>query len=172
MMDRRAFLKISGLSAVAVTAGSVAYRVGGVWWDQTAAAHLKVLSADEARIVAAMADAMFPDDGWGMPNGIEAGVIEALDDYLAAIDRETANLLRLLIHAIDDMSVMRNLGMTRFHKRSREERVAILRAWDTSSISVRRGAFQGLKFVMCMGYCEHPAVLKAAKIDYSCGELT
>jgi hypothetical protein len=171
-MQRREFIKVSGLSAVAVATGSMAYRVGGVWWDQESAAHLQVLSADEARVVAAMADAMFPEDGWGMPNGAGAGVVEALDDYLSAIDEATANLLRLLIHAIDDMAIMRGFGMTRFHKRTREERIAILGSWDSSSSSIRRGAFQGLKFVMCMGYCEHPEVLRAAQIDYSCGDMT
>ncbi|MBA2662461.1 MAG: gluconate 2-dehydrogenase subunit 3 family protein [Bradymonadaceae bacterium] len=171
MIQRRTFLKLSGLGVVAMAASSLVYRVGGVWWDQTPATDHKVLSAHEALIVSAMADALFPGDALGMPNGAEAGVVAFMDEYLSVVDAQTANLLRLLLHAVDEMAVVVGIGMTRFHKRSREERLAILGAWDGSLIAVRRSAFMSLKFILASGYCEDPAVLRAAGIEFTCGGM-
>ncbi len=168
-MNRRTFLVAGGLSTLGVMAGSAVYRVRSVWWDQETAGDYQMLSRREAEIAEAMADAMFPGDNRGMPNGTEVAVVETFDDYLAAINPHTANLLRLLLHTIDEMAVVSGLSMTRFHRRPRQERIDILNAWDTSKIGVRREVFQGLKIIFAMGYCESPAVIRAAGIDYECG---
>ena len=168
-MNRRKFLITGGLSTVGVLAGSAIYRVRGVWWDQESSAQYSMLSPREAQIADAIADAMFPGDHLGMPNGTEVGVVQTLDDYLAAINPHTANLLRLLLHAIDELAIVSGLSMTRFHRRSREKRKEILRAWDTSRVTARREAFFGLKIILCMGYCESPRVIRAAGWNYDCG---
>lgn len=168
-MHRRTFLKVTGIGSTAAVAGALAYRVGGVWWEQGAAENFQALSAHEAKIARAIADAMFPGDHLGMPNGVQAGVVEALDDFMASVDTQTANLLKFFLHAIDEMAVLSNFGMTRFHRRPREQRIKILQAWEQSMLATRRMAFQGLKFVMATGYCESPAVLQAAGIVFSCG---
>lgn len=168
-IKRRTFLQLSGLGAVAVAAGSLTYRVGGVWWDQQAAPELLVLSAREANIVGAIGDTMFPGDGRGMPTASQAGIVGFFDDYLAMVDEQTANLLRLLLHAIDEMAIFGGSGFTRFHRRPHEERLQILAAWDGSMFAARRSAFKSLKFVLSTGYCENPVVLRAAGIEFSCG---
>ena len=160
---------LSGLSTASVMAGSAIYRVRTAWWDQEVSDSYRMLSAREAAIAEAMADAMFPGDQLGMPNGTDVAVVETLDGYLGAINSHTANLLRLLLHAIDEMAVVSGLKMRRFHRRPRHERVAILNAWDTSMIGVRREAFRGLKLLLSMGYCESPEVIRAAGLDYQCG---
>lgn len=170
-MNRRTFLKTAGFSSAALVFGGIAFRVGSFWWDQTAAEGYKVLSAHEARVVQAIADAMFPGDDRGpypMPNGAQTGLREYFDEYLDSIPPLTSKLLRVLIHAIDDMSVISDFGMTRFHLRPQEERIAILHAWDTSLVDVRRGAFRSIKLILGMGYCEHPEVLRASGIQFSC----
>lgn len=168
-MNRRQFLIAGGLSTASVLAGSAIYRVRSVWWDQSTSAKMKILSRRETKIADAIADAMFPGDHLGMPNGTEVGVVATFDDYLAAINSHTANLLRLLLHGIDELAVVERLGMTRFHRRPREERITILNRWDTSRIRVRRESFRGLKLIFSMGYCEAPEVIRAAGIDYECG---
>ena len=168
-MKRRSFLILGGLSTTGLLVGSTAYRVGAVWWDQEAASDYRVLSEGEAVIAASIADALFPGDHLGMPRGSQVGVVSTLDGYLAAIDEKKTNLLRLLLHAIDDMAVIKGFGMTRFHRRPLEERIEILNAWDGSRLNARREAFQGLKIIMTMGYCESPQVIRAAGIDYECG---
>lgn len=168
-MNRRQFLLTTGVSSLGVILGTALYRVGGVWWDQRPAAKYQRLSELEGKIAEAIADALFPGDSRGMPNGREVGVVEAFDDYLGAIDEGTAKLLKLLLHAIDEGAVPRGLSMRRFHRRLRSERIEILKNWENSRLEARSQAFLGLKLVFAMGYCESPRVIRAAGIDYECG---
>ncbi len=169
-MNRRNFLKLAGLGTAAVAVGSTAMRIGS-WWEQGSAADLKVLSKKEATITASISDAMFPGDAGSppMPNGVELGMVEQFDEFLANIDTGSADGLRMILHAIDDMAVFSDFGLARFHKRPRAERIAILKAWDTSGLMVRRSAFRALKYALATQYCTHPSVLKAAGIHFTCG---
>lgn len=169
-MNRRSFLKLAGLGSVAAGLGTVASRVA-VWWDQAAGADYQELSLTEAKITGAIVDAMFPGDRFdgGIPNALDTHVIEKFDHYLYRVDARSSNLLRVLLHTIDEMSIFSDFGLTRFHKRPREERIAILKAWDNSSITVRRKAFRGLKLLLAGGYCTDQKVLGAAGIHFTCG---
>jgi hypothetical protein len=171
-MNRRNFLILGGLSTAGVLAGSAAFRIGGIWWDQDTSSSHQILSAQEVRISESIVDALFPGDHLGMPNGNEVGVVAVFDDYLGALDEHRANLLRLLLHAIDDLAITAGLAMTRFHLRPREERIDILNGWDRSRIGPRREVFKALKLIFSMGYCESPRVLRAAQIDYECGDIS
>lgn len=169
-MDRRDFLKISGIGTLAAGLGATAYRVRD-WIGQTPAESFEVLSREESDIARAMADAMFPGEPYldgGLPNGVDAGVVDHLDSYLASIDERSSQLLRLLLHLVDDAAYLVGLGFEPFRQRNREERIGILRAWDQSSIPVRRKGFKGLKLVLAAGYCTNDRVLGAADIDFQC----
>lgn len=170
-MKRRTFLLAGGASALGLFAGGAGWRIGGVWWNQSAGDGWQILSDREAEIATAIAEAMFPGDDLGMPSGADVDVVETLDEYLVAIPTTKANMLRLLLHAIDEMAVGSDLSMRRFHNRPHDERVEILNAWDDSGLTVRREAFEALKLVMSMGYCESAKVLDAAGIDYECGSV-
>ena len=169
-MNRRDFLKAAGIGGAAVALGSLAYRVG-FWWDQPAGSSYGVLSELEGKITAGIADALFPGDVGNppLPNGVEAGVVEEFDRFLGEIPDKPADMLRVVLHAIDDMAIASDLSFTRFHNRSREERTEIVRAWDHSDILVRRAAFRGVKFTLASSYCDHPDVLQAMGIQYTCG---
>jgi hypothetical protein len=172
-MDRRSFLKRAGLGATALTLGSLGWRIGGVWWRQPPSPQLKALSEDEAKIVEAIAGALFPGDPYAnppIPSGPQVGLVGFFDELLVGtLTGQTGDLVRLLLHAIDDAAVMADLSMTRFHLRPLAERVEILRAWETSYLAARRGAYDSVKVFMAMGYCEHPDVLAALGVTYSCG---
>lgn len=165
-MDRRTFLKALGGTG-ATLVGAIGMRIGGFWWDQTPSAKMKLLSSHEILIVQTMAEALFPGD-LGMPAGNQVGLPDFVDHYLASVSETTANLLRLLLHAIDDMAIFADMGVTRFHLRPLEDRIEILRAWDESWLGPRRGAFTSLKLIFGMGYCERPEVIQAAGLDYTC----
>lgn len=171
MMNRRDFLKATGLGGLVIGLGSTAYRVLG-WWNQPAGSGYGVLSRDEVEILEAVADAMFPGEEYqegGMPNGVEAGVVAHVDSYLAAIDGQVSRLLRMLVHLIDSHAAISDFRLRRFRDRPRDERIAILKAWDNSSILARRKGFRGLKLVLAGGYCTHPDVLGASGIRFRCG---
>lgn len=172
-MRRRSFLKLAGLGTIVSGIGSMGYRVVD-WWNQPTADGAAVLSSEERSIARAVADAMFPGEEFldgGMPNGVDAGIVEDLDEYLAAIDQRSSRLLRMLLHLIDEMAIPRGLRFQRFRARSRDERIAILKTWDNSSLMVRRKAFRSLKLIMAGGYCNHEDVLEAAGIDFRCGSV-
>jgi len=164
--NRRQFVKYVAIG------GGLGLLGGGAriysWFDNERAPNYKILSADEVEIVNSIADAMFPGDDWDnpLPKGSQVGVVELFDDYLAAIDRPTANLLRVLLHAIDDFPLS---TFARFRTRPLNERIEILDAWDQSSIPERRGSFRSIKLLFSTAYCEHPKVLSAMGIRFGCG---
>ncbi len=168
-MNRRRFLILGGLSTLGIAAGSATYRVLGVWWDQSPAPERRILSTRENLIAEAIVDAIFPGDSLGMPNGNDVAVVDVLDRYLAAIPESKSNLLRLLLHAIDEMALPVGARFVPFHRRNRPERVEILARWDSSRLTARQEAFGALKIILSMGYCESPRVIRAAGIDYECG---
>lgn len=170
-MSRRTFFKRVGLGGAAM-AGLTAWRAG-VWWDQPAAQGFRILSQHEVLISDAIAEGLFPGEQGAMrviPSGPQLGLTRYLDDLLVEmLDEVMGNGIRVLMHAIDEMAIFGGGGSaTRFHKRSLEERIVILEAWDGSSLSTRRSVFSALKLFYAMGYCEHPEILSAMQIEYSC----
>ncbi len=169
--NRRTFFKGAAAASVVAVAGG-AWRVGA-WWDQEAAAGFRILSHQEVLISDAIAEALFPGEQGAVriiPSGPELGLTKYLDDLLVEmLDEVTGNAIRVLMHALDEMAILGGGGsVSRFHKRGLEERIAILKAWDGSSLSARRSVFSALKLFYAMGYCEHPEILGAMQIEYSC----
>lgn len=169
-VSRRDFLKYAGIGGSTVALGAMVYRVG-YWWDQPASPHYEVLSGLEGRIVASICDALFPGDAGvpPLPNAVDIGIVSDFDRYLAGLPEQPSKMLRALLHLIDDAALMSGLGFKRFHKRERDDREEILRAWDNSDVTVRRSAFRGLKFSLSISYCNHPRVLDVMGMHYTCG---
>ena len=165
-------MKWAGLGAMALGAGASMY-VGGGWLVQPRAPHLRHLSLEETEILTAIADTMFPGEQQpgGMPAASEVGIVTFFDDYLATIDPFARKALRVALHVIDDAAILADFGARRFRDRPRAEREEILRAWEQSDWSARRGTFSGVKILISMGYTEHPAVIAAAGWDYGCGNV-
>lgn len=175
-MDRRSFLKATGLSSLAVAFGSATYRVSH-WWLQPTADDFEVLSNSEVRIARAVAGTIFPgeqasevDEGAALPDGAELPeVIDYLDRYLATSTDDLSRMIQLALHAIEDAAIFDDWTFTPFHARPQSERVAILQAWDHSNLMVRRKVFKGLKMIIAGGYCRHDRVRGAANIEFLCG---
>lgn len=172
-MDRRSFLRWS-VAVGALAVGGLAIGVGSLadleWiWDDAPGARYKVLSDAEGAIVRGLAGGLFPGDD-ELPSGDFCDLDLFMDDYLAAIPRQTAGLLRVLLRSIDRIAMLDFGGP--LHTRPRFDRVEIVKAWDTSSIGLRRAIFQSIKLILGMGYCEHPDVVAAVRFDYSCGGMT
>lgn len=170
-MERRTFLKAGGIGGVGLAIGGLMYRVGGVWWDQEPGAALRVLSGEEAQIFGCIADTIFPGEPFagGMPSATSVGIVGFFDRYLDSVDARTSQILRLLLHAIDEGAVVADWSGRRFRARPAHEREKILETWDTSWFSARRGAYTSIELLIAMGYTEHPDVLRAAGITFTCG---
>lgn len=154
-----------------MTAGALG---GGVhvarWWDQPRAPRWQIVSAAEAEIFRAIADTIFPGEAFpgGMPAASEIGIVEFYDRYLEGIDVRTQQLLRLLLHAVDEGARLADRSGRRFRDRPRAEREQILRDWDESWFSARRGAYTSLELLIAMGYTEHPVVQAACGFEFQC----
>jgi hypothetical protein len=174
-MERRDFLKIAGVGSVAAFVGAGVYRLTG-WWRQPTASARKMLSRSEVSITEAILDAMFPGDSEAypsaerLPNGCDTDALSHFDRYLARLDQRSANLMRLLLHAIDEVAFFRGLKLHRFRRRTRDERIRILKNWDESNLGVRRSAFRAMKMALAGGYLNDPQVKLAADISFGCGQ--
>lgn len=119
----------------------------------------KHLTDWEARIVEALADTVFPEDG-AMPTGAaSAGVVEWVDAYLDRLPADKRMLIRCMFMLYElDFAVFNPGRSSLFSSASAAERLRCLEAWDTSSLYVRRSAFQALKGTLLFAYLRSPEV--------------
>ncbi len=119
----------------------------------------KHLSDWEARILLALADTVFPEDG-AMPTGAaSAGVVEWVDTYLDRLPADKRLLIRCMFLLFElDFAVFNPGRSSLFSSASATERLRCLQAWDTSDLYLRRSSFQALKGTLLMAYLRSPAV--------------
>ncbi len=121
-----------------------------------------VLSASETRIVAALAEAMFPRERGVDVNGVEAGIAAYVDDYVAALPTFERGQIRALLAAFDrGFGVFRARPSQRFAGASLPERRDYVESWARSNTYTGRMVFEGLRTVMTIAFAESPAVRAA-----------
>ncbi len=128
------------------------------------ASRYRRLTAPEAAIVAALADAAFPPGGAIEPSGCEAGVPGYVDRWLDALPSRNRLLIRLLLFLIEHATLLfpgPGLdGWRRFTALRPEQRVAALRGWARSRMHPRRVVFTSLRAILTMAYLGSPTVLR------------
>ncbi len=122
------------------------------------------LSAHEAAFVTAAADATLPRGGDIPLSGVEAGIPEYLDGYLASLPRRNRTLVRLLFFLFEHVTLIFPApgldGFRRFTKLRPEQQRATLEAWGASPMRARRVVFTSLRTVLTMAYLSSPEVLR------------
>jgi hypothetical protein len=125
---------------------------------------LRVLAPREAALVAAAADALFPPGGAVPPSGVDAGVPDYVDRWLAAVPARVRILLRLLFALVEHATLVfwapPPRGWRRFSALAHEQQVAVLEGWRGSRLFPRRLVFLALRSAISMGYFADPAVLR------------
>jgi hypothetical protein len=124
----------------------------------------RVLSAKEQAIVAACADALFPPGGPIPLSGIEAGVVEYMERYIARAPRATRALIRLLFHFVEHGPWLFGPRRARFTRLAPEERCAALDRMARSPIYFRRVTFLSLRTMLSMGYLANEDVARSIGI--------
>jgi hypothetical protein len=164
-ITRRQMLAATAVVAAAGTVGG-GLRVRS-WWDQDAQDEWQVLSPREVELVDALADAMFPPGGTPALSGSESGVTRWFDAVLGSLPEPTGELIRLLLHALDDQTrVTTGRSLTGL---SIEDRSDKLRGWLASDNHLVRGAVSSISLFLSMGYCGHPDVKEACGWIWPCG---
>lgn len=164
-LTRRHFLAASALVAGSgvVAAGATAYR----WWDQPPSAPFRALSADEAAFFDALAEAIFPAGGDPPLGGRDANVARYVDDVVAGLAPTQAKLLRLAVHAFDNLP--RASAGARFSVLPVGEAQAVMRGWIDSPVFEIRGIFQSFYIFTAMAYLAHPKVAPTLAPMFTCG---
>jgi hypothetical protein len=159
---------VVAIAAVSASAGSLATgaRIWS-WWDRPATEGYRMLSADEVELVDSLCEAIFPPGGTPAISGRDVGAARYLDDALGDVIEPMGDLLRLVLHALDDWS-----RLTRFsswNELSIKDRGEALQAWSRNESHLVRGAITGLVIFICGAYTTHPEVQEAVGWTFPCG---
>lgn len=164
-ITRRHMLALSAATAAvgAIGAGGLVIR----WWDQPPDAPLTVLSAEEARIVRALAGTAYPHTEAIPLDGAEAGLDHFFDAMLSHMPTEPRKLLKLLLHGLDGGTVLTH-GAT-FSELGPSGRMEALDGWINHELAEMRNAAQSLILLLGMGWTTHPGVAPTMQRFHSCG---
>jgi hypothetical protein len=158
-------LGVSGLLTAAAV-GGVGLRVVS-WYDRDPSEGYRCITAHEAGLLDALAEAWFPPGGVPALSGAQAGVSRFLDDLFALMDEPTPHLLRLLLHTLDDWSRLSHGAG--FVDLDLDVRIADLKSWCGHDNHLVRGAIGGLGTFIATAYTGHPEVKAACGWQFPCG---
>lgn len=163
--SRRTFLRkavLGGLAtAAALGGGALAIRLGGYAVDDRRAAYLKVLSPWHLAVLDAVSARLcladVPYDAIGAPpRPADVGVAEFVDAFVAASHPTVQRDVQGLIALVEHLWPLRCGHAHRFTRLDAAAQDDVLAKMESASIGLVRGAFQGLKTLVMMGYWRDP----------------
>jgi hypothetical protein len=164
-LTRRHFLAASGL--VAAGAALAAGGVAASWWDTPADAPLHVLSEEEADILDALAEAIYPEGGDPGIGGRRARCGRACDTVMRGLVPTQAKLLKLAIHALDALPVPTHGRRLRYLPTPAA--TDAVRSWLRSDLAELRGVVQSLAIFVGTAWTLHPEVQPRIAAMTRCG---
>ena len=124
-----------------------------------------VLARRETAFVQAAAEVLFPPSEELPLSGAQADLPGYADGYLADLPARQRGLVRALFALFEQATLIWPApgpgGFKRFSSLSTEQRMAVLKAWQSSRSSLRRMCLTALKAVLILGYVGHPESLAA-----------
>lgn len=146
-----------------VAAGATVVR----WYDRPVDAPLRALSAEEHAFAQALGEAWMPPGGEPAISGAEARVGDFLDEVVAAMAPQQGKLFRLLLHLLDEETLVTDLS--RFQHLPLARRTEVLSGWMNSGWYAQRQAVAAVLALVAFGYTEHPAVSVVVRDLFPCG---
>lgn len=127
---------------------------------------MKVLSADEAKIVGAIGQTLFMRDSTLDLDGIDVGIVSYIDDYLYRVPASERAQFRALLHAFDKGMALTSLRPgARFCTASHTQRLGYIDSWERSGSYLRRKLYEALRAVFTIAYVDAPAVRQAIGME-------
>lgn len=163
-LTRRQLITRGILASGVLVIGGLSLRYGPLFFASPKPG-LKILTEREHTIVLALLEALFPK-GSDMPEADPIFLIRELDEHLAASHPDMRLLFRAMLHVVEDHSLLFHLS--RFSRLPLEDRIAEVRAWETTPIYTKRMGFTSLKFLIGMFYFEQPNVREAMGFYLGC----
>jgi len=164
-ITRRHLLALSAgtTAAAALVAGGVATQ----WWNQPADAPFSVLESEEAKFLRSWAGTAYPATKTIPLAGQSAGLDHFFDHMLKTMPSDSAKLLRLLIHALDNATYPTDGAA--FSELTTDRQKQVFDSWIHSDLDPFRSATQSLVLLIGMGWSTHPEVAPHMKQLHSCG---
>lgn len=124
------------------------------------------MTENEKALVSACADTMFTPDGAIPISGLDAGIIDFVAGYLAALPLKESRLIRVLFHFIQLGPLLFGPRRARFTRLAPSERLQVLRDMERGVAFprldhlpvfrriafMRRVAFLSMRAILSMGY--------------------
>jgi hypothetical protein len=153
-IGRRAFLRYAGLSAGLLAVSRLRLPVNadaalGVTREGEA---LRVLSATDARVLAAIGERMVFTDDPGMPRFGATHALRTIDTALLQLPEETRGQLHWAIRIFEYAPPFFVYRLSAFTGLEEAVQDAYLQAWSTSRFETCRLAFRALKNLSMLGY--------------------
>lgn len=127
---------------------------------------MTTLNSREKRIVAALAQTIFPPDRSGITDAMDAGVVDYLDRWIGEVEPFERLQLRAMFQLFEySIAVETFRPMLRFTNATPEQRDTSLRGWMESPIYARRMAFQALRSAISIAYLASPKVAEEIKLS-------
>ncbi len=158
---------LAAAAAVPVVGGLAAGGTAWQWWNRPAKSGLKALSEEEHAFVQSMAEAWMPPGGVPALSGAEAELGNFFDDCVDAMTDQTGKELKLLLHALDALTLPTHLA--HFQTLPLATRSAVLAGWMDSPVYLIRDGVAGVMVLMGVGWTTHPDVVPLFRPLYRCG---
>lgn len=128
---------------------------------------MTTLNPREIRIVAALAQTIFPPDRSGITDAIDAGVVEYVDRWVGDLEPFERLQIRAMFQLFEYSIAVETLRpMLRFTTATAAQRDASLRGWMESGLYARRMAFNALRSVFTLAYLASPRVADEIKLSF------
>lgn len=132
---------------------------------------MTTLNPRETRIVAALAQTIFPPDRTGITDAIDAGVVQYVDRWVGELEAFERLQVRAMFQLFEYSIAVETLRpMLRFTTATPSQRDASLRGWMESGLYSRRMAFNALRSVFTLAYLASPRVAEEIKLSF--GEVS
>jgi hypothetical protein len=151
-ISRRGFLALSGSGAALAALGRLPALPAMAAADAPA-----FFSPDESDILAAVVERMVDTGLPEVPRVRDTGAVATIDRLCSALDPALTQPLSMLMRAVDWGPYLFDWRFARFRELDDAGKDASLRGWMTSSLAVRRLAFQALKNLSMLGWYSQDA---------------
>jgi hypothetical protein len=151
-ISRRGFLALSGSGAALAALGRLPALPALGAADAPA-----FFSPDESDILAAVVERMVDTGLPDVPRVRDTGAIATIDRLCSALDPALTQPLPILMRGVDWGPYVFDWRFARFRELDDAGKDASLRGWMTSSLALRRLAFQALKNLSMLGWYSQDA---------------
>lgn len=164
-ISRRKLLLIMGscTAATAVATSATLYS----WWNCPPEKPYDSLNTEEALTIQHIAAAVFPGGSALALDGGAAQLDHFFDSLLQNLPEENSSLLKLLLHAIENGTLLTDA--TFFSNLPLERRQDLIDQWLHNDNHVLRSAIQSLVVLLGIGYTSHPEASKVLTQYFRCG---